>query len=251
MDELQSLKEFFADPPLPAEPVVQREREALMAMIDNATNASSPARPRRRQRRRVITMMAIPAAIVLLAAAGRAVLRTEATEATAFACVADGTTAVLPNDGTPPVDACRSEWEAGAMVRGVTKAPPLAACVNDSGSVMVIPATGVDPCEEADMGTWAGQAEYQAIGIAIRSALVSFHDRYQATGNGCVSAREWHTALEDRLGPTGKAWTIKVDEVEAGRRRFGVGSVDPTTMTITLIGHPDDYSIDCDPRTGC
>jgi hypothetical protein len=251
MDELQSLKELFPDPPPPAEPVVQRQREALMAMIDDATDAAAAVRPNRRHRRRVMAMIVTPAAAVVLAAAGWAVLRTEATEATGFVCVADGVTSVIPNDGTPPVDVCRSHWEAGYMVRGVTEAPPLAACVYDSGWVMVIPATGDDPCEGAGMGTWAGQDQYHAVGAAIRGALVSFHDRYQATGNGCASEQDWRNALEDRLGPTGDAWTMEVDEVEAGRRCFGVGSVDPTTMTITLIGHPGDYSIGCDPRTGC
>lgn len=251
MDELRSLKELFPDPPPPAGPVVQRQREALMTMIDDATIAAPAVRPYRRHRWRVATMIAVPAATVLLAAAGWAVLRTEATEAAAFACVADGVTAVVPNDGTPPVDACRGQWEAGAMVRGVTEAPPLAACVNDSGSVMVIAATSADPCAGAGMGRWAGEHEYQAVGAAIRGALVSFHDRFQATGNGCASEQDWRSALEDRLGPTGDPWTMKVDEVEAGRRCFGVGSVDPTTMTVTLIGHPGDYSIGCHPRTGC
>ena len=222
-----------------------------MTMIEEATSAAPAVRPGRRQRRQLTTMLAIPAATVVLAAAGWAVLRTESTEAAGFACVAGDVIAVLPNDGTPPVDGCRGQWEAGAMVRGVTEAPPLAACVDDSGSVIVIPATATDPCGGAGMGTWAGQAEYQALGAAIRSALVSFHERYQATGNGCASQQDWGTALEDRLGPAGDAWTMEADEVEAGRRCFGVGSVDPTTMTVTLIGHPGDYSIGCDPRTGC
>lgn len=115
-----------------------------------------------------------------LAAAGWAVLRTEAKEAAGFACVADGVTVVLPNDGTSPLDACRGQWEAGAMVRGVNEAPPLAACVNDSSSVVVIPAEVTGACEAANMGTWTGQAKYHTVGAAIRSALVSFHDRYKA-----------------------------------------------------------------------
>lgn len=168
-----------------------------------------------------------------------------------FACVADGVTSVLPNDGTSPIDACRAQWESGAMVQGVTAAPPLAACLNDAGAVVVIPAEVPDPCEAASMGEWTEQAEYEVAGVAIRAALVSFHDRFNATGNACVTEQDWCRALEDHLGPDHAGWTLEVDQVEAGRRCFGLGSIDPTTLTVRLVGHPGNESIGCDPRTSC
>jgi hypothetical protein len=250
MDELQSLKGLFPEPPPPAEPVVQRHREALMTMIEEASGATAGGRIQPRRGRRAMKLLVVPAVLVL-AAAGWTVLRDEATEAAAFACVADGVTSILPNEGTSPIEACRAQWEAGAMVQGVTVAPPLAACVNDSGAVVVIPAESPNACDAANMGEWTGQAEYEAMGSAIRAALVSFHDRFKATGNGCATEQDWRSALADHLGPDHAGWTLEVDQVEAGRRCFGLGSIDPMTMTVRLVGHPGNESIGCDPRTGC
>ena len=67
------------------------------------------------------------------------------------------------------------------MVRSVTQAPPLAACVIEAGSVMVIPADAADPCEAAEMGTWTEEAQYEAVGAAIHAALVSLYDRDKAS----------------------------------------------------------------------
>lgn len=249
MDELQSLKTLFPEPAPPAEPVVQRHREALMTIIDEVTHANGDlARPRRT--RRALKLLVVPAA-ALLAAAGWVVLRDEATEAAAFACVADGVTSVLPNDGTSPIDACRALWEVGGMRPGVTTAPPLAACVNNAGAVVVMAAEKADACQAAGMGAWAGQAEYEAFGSAVRSALVSFHDRSKSTGDRCATEQDWRTSLGDYLQQRGVRWQLEVDQVEPDRRCFGVGSIDPTTMTVRLVGHPGNESIGCDPRTGC
>lgn len=222
-----------------------------MALIEDAIDATPGGDTRPEPRHRALRLLVVPAATLVLAAAGWVVLRHKSTDAAAFACVADGVTAVLPNDGTSPIEACRAQWESGAMLRGVTAAPPLAACVNDAGAVMVISGEAPDPCEAADMGEWTGQAEYEAVGAAIRAALVSFHDRFNATGNGCATEQDWRRALEDHLGPADVRWTVEVDQVEPDRRCFGVGSIDPTTMTVRLVGHPGNESIGCDPRTGC
>lgn len=248
MDELQALTELYSSPEPPPESVVQRQREKLMTIIE-ATRATDRHPPGRSRRRRVVALIGVPVAVVTLAAAGWAVLRDEAREAAAFACVADDVTSVLPNDGTPPVEACQSVWEAGGMLSGVTTAPPLVACVNDSAAVVVIAADGPNACEAAGMGEWTGQPDYEAVGAAVRAVRVSFHDRYDETGNGCATEQDWRTGLGAQ--PGAEAWTIDVDQVEPGRRCFDVGSIDPTTRTVTLIGVPGDESIGCDPRTGC
>ena len=186
---------------------------------------------------------------VALAAAGWAVLHDEPREVAAFGCIADGVTAVLPNDGTPPVEACQAEWESGNMLEGVTNAPPLAACISSSALIEVIVAESPDACEQAGMSEWTGQADYATVGAAVRAVRVSFHDRYDATGNGCATEQDWRTALGAQ--PSVEAWTIDADQVEADRRCFDVGSIDPRKLTVTLIGVPGDYSIGCDPRTGC
>lgn len=70
MDELQSLKELFPEPRPPAEPVVQRHREALMTMIKEATDATPGGQTRPRRGRRVLKLLVVPAATLVLAAAG-------------------------------------------------------------------------------------------------------------------------------------------------------------------------------------
>ena len=248
MDELQALNELYSSPEPPPEPVVQRQREKLMTTIA-ATRTANPQISGRSRRRRVVTLVGVPVAAVALAAAGWAVLHEEPREIAAFGCVADGVSSVLPNDGTPPVEACRAEWESGNMLQGVTTAPPLAACISSSALIEVIVAESPDACEAAGMGEWTGQADYEAVGAAVRAVRVSFHDRYDATGNGCATEHEWRTALGAQ--PDAEAWTIDADPVEADRRCFDVGSIDPRDLTVTLIGVPGDYSIGCDPRTGC
>lgn len=220
-----------------------------MTVID-AHQPTTNRRPRR-QRRRLAALVALGTVTVGAAAAAAVVGGSEeATQAAAFACVADGVTAVLPNDGTPPVDACASMWEQGSMAEGVAAAPPLVACVNAKGAVEVVTGDGPSSCGDAGLvGPWAEEAEYAQVGEAVRTALISFHDRYQATGNGCATEADWRQALTPALAPTG--WNIELDLVEPDRHCIAFGSADPTTRTVTVIGVPDDYSIDCDPRTGC
>lgn len=248
MDELQALNELYSPPEPPPESVVQRQREKLMTTIE-ATRTANSQIPGRSRRRRVITLIGVPVAAVALAAAGWAVLYDEPREVATIGCVADGVSSALVNDGTPPVEACRAEWEAGNMIEGVTTAPPLAACVNSRALIVVIEADRPDACEEAGMGEWTGDSEYGAVGAAVRAVRVSFHDRYDATGNGCATEQDWRTALGSQ--PGAESWIIDADQVESDRRCFDVGSIDPTNRTVTLIGVPGDYSIGCDPRTGC
>lgn len=241
MDELSAIRALLSPVDAPAEAVVRRQRELLMATID-----AGVARPRNR-RRRAATLVAVPVAATALAAAGWATLREAATEAAAFACVADGVTAVLPNDGTSPVDACASAWESGAMVPGVDAAPALAACVDD-GVVAVIEASGAEPCVAAGMALWAEQPAYEALGRAVRDVRIGLHDHFAATGDGCATVDDWHEGLGAQPG----AAAAVVDAGSADTDDcVDVATIDPATLTVDLVVVPGDHSIGCDPRTGC
>jgi hypothetical protein len=241
MDELGAIRTLLSAVDPPAEAVVRRQKELFMATID-----SSEANPRAR-RRRGATLVAVPLAAGALAAAGWAALHEEATEAAAFACVADGVTAVLPNDGTAPVDACASLWASGAMVAGVDAAPALVACIDD-GAVAVIEAAGAEPCPAAGMGTWAEQPAYEALGAALRTARIGLHDRFAATGDGCATVTEWQEALGAQPGAVG---AVLDDGAATAADCVDVATIDPTTLTVELVVVPGDHSIGCDPRTGC
>jgi hypothetical protein len=246
MDELKALRDLLASPDPPLEAVVERQREKLMTLIDTTTvPTGSTVGPRRR---RAVALIAIPA-VVLLAAASWAMLREDAHEAAAFSCVADGVTAVLPNDGTPPVEACRHLWEAGGMASGVTTAPPLVACVRNHAAVVVIKGNGAKACESAGMTTWSDQPAYEAVGSALRAVRSSLHDRFARTGDGCATEADWRSGLANQTAARG--WTIRVDQIEKSRSCYDVGSIDPAKRTVTIVGVPGNYSIGCDPRTGC
>jgi hypothetical protein len=248
VDELQALRELYSSPEPPLESVVREQRETLMTIIETTTTADQP-RPRRSRRRRVVALIGVPIAATVVIAAGWAALREDARESVSFACVADGVTAILPNDGSSPLEACRSLWETGGMVIGSTSAPPLVACVDNRSAVLVIEGASPDACQAKGMAAWTAQAEYEAMGAAVRAARVSFHDRFEQTGNGCATEQDWRSELADQSGAQG--WNIEVDQSVPQRRCYDIGSIDPTTRSVTLVAVPGDYSIGCDPRTGC
>ncbi|MGH9186948.1 MAG: hypothetical protein ACRD0U_14200 [Acidimicrobiales bacterium] len=131
----------------------------------------------------------------------------------------------------------------------MTSAPPLVACVNDRAAVAVIEADGPSACESAGMGEWTEQPDYEALGLAVRTVRSSLHDRYNQSGNGCATEADWRSGVANQ--PAALEWTINVDQIEPDRHCYDVASIDPTTRTLSIVGVPGDYSIGCDPRTGC
>lgn len=224
-------------------------------LLIESTADEKPVPPRRqpprRRRRRMVALIAVPAATVLLAAAGWVALHDDGTprEASAFTCQSAGSTSVIPNDGRSPLEACRQLWESGAMEPGVTTAPPLVACVFRGLTVSVIEGDGPAACAAAGMAVWAEGAEYEAVGAAVQAVNVSLHDRYLETGDGCATVADWRSGLAAQSAT--KGWTIEVEQIRPERRCYSPGSIDPTTHTIQLVGMDGNYSIGCDPRTGC
>lgn len=250
--DLELLRRLRPSTAGPDSSLVRRERNALMAVIQQAPE-STPS-PERRRRRSPWKVPAIVFVLGATTAAGWAVASREAHDHVSFACVAsDGdVTSVLPNDGTSPVEACAREWASGAMVPGVTTAPPLTACVFSGEAVTVIEGTGAHACEAAGMAPWEDLSDFEAVGRAVRSSRIAFHDRFAATGNGCATDADWREVLGAQLEAEGTGgWAIEADQVEPDRRCYDVGEINPFRRTIVLIGVPDDHSIGCDPRTGC
>lgn len=236
----------------PDRALVQRERTALMAVIQQAGESAHVPRPRRRRARWTVPVVIL--ALGVTTAAGWAVLGREADNTVSFACVADDgrVTSVLPNDGTSPIEACAREWESGYMVQGVTQAPPLTACVSSTGVVTVIEATAERPCELARMAPWEDLSDFEAVGRAVRSVRVSFHDRHATTGNGCAEEAEWRDLLGAELRNQGTSdWSIDAEQIEPDRHCYDVGEIIPSSRTVVLIGTPGAHSIGCDPRSGC
>lgn len=223
--------------------------ERMAELTERIITERGPAARRRRRRRRA-TVVAMPVVVLALAAAGWAVsLRGHATKAMSFSCESPGVTAIVPNDGTSPIETCRELWESGGMVQGVTTAPRLAACLLDSATVMVVEAEGDDGCAGVDGEPWADQPEYEAIGRAITDVRIGLHERYRKTGDGCATEGDWKRGLASSTAAEG--WKIEVERTDPAHRCFDVSEADPTARRIVLLSSADDYSIGCDPRTGC
>lgn len=258
-DELDLVRQLRPNSRGPSSDLVARERNALIkiAQAPNQRDDSANARHGRSNGR----LWAIPAVVLVAgatAAAGYAVLNDEVSTAAAFTCEAEGVTTILPNDGTSPVEACAQVRISDGIDSDIADAPPLVACVSSRGVVTVIERKGEDACKDADMAPWTDEGDFKAVGAAVRTVLIRFHDRFKATGgldgegNGCAEEAEWRTELGSELTRAGlTAWKIDANQVEEGRHCYGSPGIDPRTRTIVLIGHPGDYSIDCDPRTGC
>lgn len=257
-DEIEWVRSIRPEVDGPDPVRVARERSALMATI-NATRPSTdepittttPASQRTRRPRRWLAATAV-IATGAVAAAGWAVTQRDADDTAAFMCQGRGAMVVLPNDGTPPIDACRSVWAQGSIDPDARSAPPLVACVASTGTVVVIAETGDDTCATNGMSRWKDEADFTAVGAAIRDAKIDLHDRMATTGSGCASVADWRSRIMPSLNAAGvDGWTITSDRIEPDRNCFGVASIKPASRTIELIGVPGDHSIDCDPRTGC
>ncbi|MCO5312670.1 MAG: hypothetical protein M9952_07005 [Microthrixaceae bacterium] len=249
IDELDAFRAVYATPEPPSDEVriQQRKRLAMMTGPDNTlTSSPAPLATRTRTRRRVIAVVA-PLAVAAMAAGTWAATRTPATEVISVSCI-DGTAtepssvAVIGNDGSDPVQRCAEVFQ--------IPAEDLQPCVDLNGAVQVIKAAEPEACQAAGLAPWDTRSiDTEAVG-AVRTASISFHDRYNATGNGCATVDDWMSALEP-LTSTDPAWTVAVNQVESNRTCYDAGSINPVSRTIELIGVPGEYSIGCDPRTGC
>lgn len=261
MDELQEINDFYSSPEPPSASVIRRQREQLMTTIENATRHPDEQRDEQlggptkasdsSARRRRLLLLAAPVAAIGLAAAGWTAFHSEPTQAAAFTCSSDDNTVVLDNDGSSPLEACRAIWATGTMADGVTS-PDLVECVSEPGSVAVIVREDAGACAAAGMAEWTGQQEYQTVGTAVRDARISFHDTFAASGDGCATVEDWELELGGRLDQVVSGWSIEATFADPGRDEcFALGTIDPTTDTVTVIGVQDTHSIGCDPRTGC
>jgi hypothetical protein len=121
--------------------------EELLARILAQPRTVGNGRPSRRR----LWIVAGTVAVAGLATVAFAMLRySPASEPTRIACAAtddpDGDVVCLPG-AVDPVAACAELWTDGTLGSGAT--PPLAACVNDAGAVVVLPGESSAVCTRA------------------------------------------------------------------------------------------------------
>lgn len=264
MHELDDVRALYAPATTPDPAGINRQREQLMTTIQESTGASadhdgqpaaehdlSDLASRRRWRiARRAALIALP--IAAIGAAAAAVMipdRAPSTEGQSFGCISDEVVTVLPNRGISPVEQCADVWKQGDMVAEVTSAPPLVACVNKYGGVVVLEGTSNDDCTTKSMSGWEGEASYLAMGRVLTDAHIQLIDERAASGDHCVSIDQWKDAIFDAGGS--EDWTFEVNDDDASPRCYNVDARDPEAGTVLLTGAPTGESLGCDPRVDC
>lgn len=207
---------------------------------------------RGRRRRRRVTLIAVPAALLALAATGFTTyaLTREATKLESIGCfdraTLEANTTIVGADGRHPVEICREIWASGGMGRSE---PPstLAACVLESGAVGVFPG-GRGTC--AGLGLADLPASYARDArrfSALRDALVA---RLGEEGTGmslpkgpCIGERDARAIVREELDARGfDDWSIEVTASFSEARPCASLAFDGAEEVV--------YLIPAEPRSG-
>ena len=215
----------------------------------------------RSHRRRRVAIIAAPIVVIALAAATWAVTRTPATNAVMLSCNAKDVISVIPNDGTPPLEACADQWRTGVIKPDVHTAPPLVACVSH-GAVAVIPGRGAADCTKQNMTLWAGQAgdhgtgskdrnDYRSVGAATQAVRYALFERFKRTGNYCATEHDWRSQLAAQ--PALHDWTITLvaPEYRGPGPCFDLADTDLGTRTIRLVPRGKESFLCAPPKFPC
>ena len=151
---------------------LQARKEHLVSELAHSLGASRPAKRRRRW-----VALALPAAILLLAATAWTMyaLTRDATVYGATGCydspALDANVTVIDPGAQDPVAVCSQLWARGD-VAATRSVPPLHACVLETGAVAVFPSRERDVCESLGLAelpeTYRARAKREA---ALRAAL--------------------------------------------------------------------------------
>jgi len=166
---------------------------------------------RRRRRRRLVPLVAL--ASLSVGAVAYALVTREATTTQSLGCyqTADlrANTEVVAGDGRAPVEVCAEVWSRGAF--GPQPAPPLEACVLESGAAGVFPSTaGGDVCAKLGLATLSagGPTLADKSFLAFKEAVV---DRFAS--EPCVDPDRGTAIVRDELDRAGLAtWTVGAGE---------------------------------------
>jgi hypothetical protein len=191
---------------------VERHKQHLLSEL-----ARRPALGRRRRR---LTLVLVPAAILLLAATAFATyaLTREPTHFESVGCYdrADlrANTAVVNADGRTPVAICADVWRQGGLGNG-TVPKRLDACVLATGAIGVFPSSGGDTCAKLGLvalpASYASEAKrFAALQDAIIARLGRPASGSSRRGPQCVGAKEATAFVKRELDAHGyRDWQIK------------------------------------------
>jgi hypothetical protein len=143
---------------MPRGRALQRREHLVHELTESSARLAAPlpSSHEKRTGRRWATLALVPALLLLGAAAYAIVTRHAEDVVNGIGCYAAASvtanTTVAQADGRNPVAICEGLWKQGAVVAGVTKAPPLIACVPaKGGAVWVFPGRS-DTCQRLGLG---------------------------------------------------------------------------------------------------
>jgi hypothetical protein len=234
---------------MPTDRLSQRREHLLSELSRLRPAAVTPppiaSRQRPRRRRGWAALVLAPAALLILGAAAYVIVARHAEEVVnGIGCYASpslgANTAVAQGDGRAPVAVCEALWRQGAIVSGVTQAPPLVACVPaKGGAVWVFPGDS-RTCGRLGLAPLPGGYQSAARNFA---AMRNDLDR-QFGRQACrsyESARELVRRVLDAHGL--EDWRVQ-DVSGAGGADFSSDrpcatlSFDPGSKTVILVAGP-------------
>jgi len=193
--------------------------------------------PQRRGRRRVLIAIAV-AVLALAAVAATVYLTRQPTQPSGIGCAADlGLDAVYvaePVGGLDPQQ-CASLWADGTITNPDIvppgEVPPLTGCVNDTGTLIVLPTDDPGVCEQLEMANYLPQSEATKSIVDVQERLVE-----QINPHVCPSFDQAQRIAEDALADAGiDDWTVVVSQTPTEQRPCPSLSFDHTTRRILLV----------------
>ena len=197
------------------------------------------ARDRRvRYRRRIA--IAVAATLVVLVGTGfgtYALTRDEPTYVESIGCydraALDANVSVIGNTAQDPVAACADVWRQGAVAPGTSEAPPLQACVLETGAVAVLPGSGPAVCH--GVGIAPLPSRERAVFRRLGALQVALTDRLA----GCLPPTAARAAVRELLDRHGFAGWAVAGDVAVSAERPCVGAViERAQQRVVLISEP-------------
>lgn len=200
---------------------------------------------RARRRRHRLTLIAVPAVLLAIAATGFTTyaLTREPTHLESIGCfdraALEANTTIVSADGRHPVDVCRGIWASGAMGPG---GPPatLTACVLETGAVGVFPG-GRRICAGLGLADLPASYAHEARRFsALRDAVVA---RLGEAGTGtsrpegpCVGEHDARRIVREELDAHGfDEWSVEVKAPFSDARPCASPALDSADGVVYIV----------------
>jgi hypothetical protein len=200
--------------------------------------AASPPTARLRRRRVALAFAAVAVVAVATGFGAYALTRDEPTHVDSIGCYGAASTsadvAVIGNTAADPVEACAELWRRGDMAPGVSTAPPLQACVLETGAVAVIPSGEAGACHAIGAARLSekGRRELRLLG-GVQAALV------ERLGARCVGEEHARAIAARELAARGLgSWTVEVAGEFGDDRPCASPSIDRARRAVVLLPAP-------------